>query len=69
MVSQHDKTKHLTYSKASISSTGLVCLKLWKPIQVQHKLLTGALHVPFLQHHSSAESHTATLKGKPEAFK
>lgn len=37
-----------------------------KVTQVQHKVLTSALHVPFFQH--TAESHTATFNGKTEIF-
>lgn len=63
-VFEGDKTKYLTYSKASASSTGIVCLKLWKPIQVQQKLLTGALRVPFLQHTALLNHTLQHLKEK-----
>ena len=59
-----DKNKHLTYSKVSMSSTGIVCLKLWKHIQVQHKLLTGASRVPFLQHTALLNHTLQHLKEK-----
>lgn len=45
---ESDKTKHLIHTKASMSSTGPVCLKLWKPIHRHHRFLTGALAQPSL---------------------
>lgn len=63
-VFEGDKTKHLTSSKPSMSSTGIVCLQQWKPIQVQYKLLTGASCVPFLQHTALLNHALQRLKEK-----
>lgn len=47
-LAESGKTKHLIHTKASMSSTGPACLKLWKHIHRHHKFLTGALaHASF----------------------